>query len=65
MLAAAVGYAEGGLLARELGAWQTVSWALVVLRSPLMLALAGVAVARQAPSGTAGAVGRVRATSAW
>ncbi len=24
--AAAIGYAEGGLLARELGAWQTISW---------------------------------------
>ncbi|WP_433664098.1 DMT family transporter [Nocardia sp. CA-128927] len=52
VLAAAVGYAEGGLLAREIGSWQTVSWALV-LSSPLMLVLAGVAVARQAPSGTA------------
>ncbi|MDE0778476.1 MAG: EamA family transporter, partial [Nocardioides sp.] len=30
VVAAAVGYAEGGLLARSLGAWQTVSWALVV-----------------------------------
>ncbi|MDR6909738.1 drug/metabolite transporter (DMT)-like permease [Rhodococcus fascians] len=30
VVAAAMGYAEGGLLARELGAWQTVSWALVV-----------------------------------
>ncbi|WP_285363776.1 DMT family transporter [Microbacterium sp. LMC-P-041] len=38
VLAAAVGYAEGGLLARELGAWQTVSWALV-LAAPLMLVL--------------------------
>lgn len=37
VLSAAVGYAEGGLLARELGAWQTVSWALV-LCSPLMVA---------------------------
>ncbi|MET0492005.1 MAG: EamA family transporter, partial [Actinoplanes sp.] len=36
--AAAIGYAEGGLLARELGAWQTVSWALV-LCAPLMTAL--------------------------
>lgn len=49
--AAAVGYAEGGLLARELGAWQTVSWALV-LTAPLMFVLAGVAVAQQPPSGT-------------
>ena len=38
VVAAAVGYAEGGLLARELGSWQTVSWALV-LASPLMLSL--------------------------
>ncbi|MFB9796481.1 DMT family transporter [Arthrobacter citreus] len=50
---AAVGYAEGGLLARELGAWQTVSWALV-LAAPLMLVLTGVAVVRQPPSGSAG-----------
>jgi drug/metabolite transporter (DMT)-like permease len=49
--AAAVGYAEGGLLARELGAWQTVSWALV-LTAPLMLVLAGVAAAQQPLSGT-------------
>ncbi|WP_045821949.1 DMT family transporter [Williamsia herbipolensis] len=26
---AAIGYAEGGLMAREIGAWQTISWALV------------------------------------
>ncbi|MFN2560584.1 MAG: DMT family transporter [Jatrophihabitans sp.] len=50
--AAAVGYAEGGLLARELGAWQTVSWALLLV-SPGMLALLGVAVLRDAPSATA------------
>ena len=48
----AVGYAEGGLLARELGAWQTVSWALV-LAAPLMFVLTGVSVARQPPVGTA------------
>lgn len=52
VLAAAIGYAEGGLLAREIGAWQTVSWALVV-SAPLMVGLAVVAVADQAPSGTA------------
>ena len=39
VIAAAVGYAEGGLLARELGAWQTISWALV-LAAPVMLAVA-------------------------
>jgi drug/metabolite transporter (DMT)-like permease len=49
VLAAAVGYAEGGLLARELGAWQTVSWALI-LASPLMLVLTGISVAETAPS---------------
>ena len=47
--AAAIGYAEGGLLARELGAWQTISWALV-LASPLMLVLAALSVAQQPPS---------------
>jgi drug/metabolite transporter (DMT)-like permease len=51
VLSAAVGYAEGGLLARELGAWQTVSWALVVC-SPLMVALAVLAAAEQTPHGT-------------
>jgi drug/metabolite transporter (DMT)-like permease len=50
VVAAAIGYAEGGLLARELGAWQTVSWALV-LSAPLMIVLAGIAMARQPPSG--------------
>lgn len=51
VLAAAIGYAEGGLLARELGAWQTISWALAIA-SPLMLGLTITAVAQQPPSGT-------------
>lgn len=51
VIAAAVGYAEGGLLARELGAWQTVSWALV-LASPLMLALTGFAALSDPPQAT-------------
>lgn len=51
--AAAIGYAEGGLLARELGAWQTVSWALV-LCSPLMVVLMLVAVSRETPTASAG-----------
>lgn len=51
VLAAAIGYAEGGLLARELGAWQTVSWALV-LSAPLMVALAIVSMVNETPSGT-------------
>jgi drug/metabolite transporter (DMT)-like permease len=52
VIAAAIGYAEGGLLARELGPWQTVSWALV-LCSPLMVALAVLSAVQQAPSATA------------
>lgn len=51
VLAAAVGYAEGGLLARELGAWQTISWALV-LASPLMVAVVAFSAWQQPPSGT-------------
>lgn len=51
VLAAALGYAEGGLLARELGAWQTVSWALV-LASPLMVLLTVISVVQQVPTGT-------------
>ena len=38
VLSAAVGYAEGGLLSRELGPWQTISWALLVC-SPVMVCL--------------------------
>jgi drug/metabolite transporter (DMT)-like permease len=51
VVAAAVGYAEGGLLARELGAWQTVSWALV-LCSPLMVFLTVLSARTQPPTGT-------------
>lgn len=47
--AAAIGYAEGGLLARELGSWQTVSWALV-LAAPPMTALTVASLFEQAPS---------------
>ncbi len=53
VLAAAAGYAEGGLLARELGAWQTVSWALV-LCAPLMGLLTVVSARRHPPVGTPG-----------
>lgn len=52
VLAAAIGYAEGGLLARELGSWPTVSWALV-LAAPLMAGLMALAMVRQPPAGTA------------
>ena len=51
VVAAAIGYAEGGLLARELGPWQTVSWALV-LASPLMVFLTVASMAQQPPSAT-------------
>ncbi|PVZ59671.1 DMT family transporter [Arthrobacter sp. H-02-3] len=51
VVCAAIGYAEGGKLARELGAWQTVSWALV-LASPLMMCLAALSIAGQPPAGT-------------
>lgn len=51
VIAAAIGYAEGGLMARELGAWQTVSWALV-LCSPLMIVLTVFSVVQNPPSGT-------------
>ena len=51
VVCAAVGYAEGGLLARELGSWQTIAWALV-LAAPPMLVLAVVALASQPPSAT-------------
>jgi drug/metabolite transporter (DMT)-like permease len=51
VVSAAIGYAEGGLLARDLGAWQTVSWALV-LASPLMVFLTVLSVTEQPPSAT-------------
>ena len=53
VLAAAVGYAKGGLLAKELGSWQTVSWALL-LAAPLMAALTAASVVHAPPSGTVG-----------
>ncbi|WP_223941495.1 DMT family transporter [Arthrobacter sp. StoSoilB22] len=49
VLAAAVGYAEGGMLARELGSWQTISWALVVA-SPVMIILTAVSLSSGLPS---------------
>lgn len=49
VLVCAMGYAEGGLLTRELGSWQTISWALVVA-APAMATLTAVSVVRQPPS---------------
>lgn len=51
VVSAAIGYAEGGLLARELGAWQTVSWALV-LAAPVLLVITTAEVAQHPPSAT-------------
>jgi drug/metabolite transporter (DMT)-like permease len=51
VLLAAVGYAEGGLLSRTLGSWQTICWALV-LALPLMAVLTS-----RAPVGGLAAVG--------
>ncbi|MEV8272330.1 DMT family transporter [Microbacterium sp. NPDC077184] len=52
VIAAAIGYAEGGLLARELGAWQTVSWALVVA-APVTVTVSAVSVATAPPAASA------------
>ncbi|WP_076476701.1 DMT family transporter [Williamsia sterculiae] len=49
----AVGYAQGALVARDIGAWQTVSWALV-LSSPLMATISGVAYLAHPPHATVG-----------
>lgn len=51
VIVCAIGYAEGGLLSRELGSWQTISWALV-LASPLMALLTAIAVAQHPPTAT-------------
>jgi len=51
VIAAAAGYAAGGLLARELGSWQSVSRALV-LAAPLMIVLTTLSVMQQPPTGT-------------
>ena len=53
VVAAAVGYAEGGSLSRQLGSWQTVSWALV-LAAPVTLVLTVAAVVQQPPHATRG-----------
>lgn len=52
VIACAIGYAEGGLVSRELGSWQTISWALV-LSLPVMLVVAFVAIDRQPPTASA------------
>ncbi|MGA1835967.1 DMT family transporter [Herbiconiux sp. 11R-BC] len=49
VVAAAVGYAEGGLLAREIGSWQVICWALVAA-APVVAVLTGVSVAAHPPT---------------
>ena len=49
VIVCAIGYAEGGVLARELGAWQTISWALVLV-SPATVVFAVFSFPEQ-PSG--------------
>jgi len=39
VVAAAIGYAQGGALARDLGGWQVISWALVISLPVLAVAL--------------------------
>lgn len=51
VIAAAIGYAEGALLSRELGSWQTISWALV-LALPVMVGLTIVSIGIQPPHAT-------------
>ncbi len=49
--AAAIGYAEGGRLARSLPGWQVISWALV-LSAPVVLAVTLVATGGRVPAAT-------------
>ncbi|GHF04227.1 DMT family transporter [Pseudolysinimonas yzui] len=51
VISAAFGYSEGALLSRELGSWQTISWALVIL-APAMVVLTVIAWAVQPPDAT-------------
>ncbi len=53
VLAAAVGYTEGALLARELGGWQVICWALVI-GAPISVTLAAVSAARDGVHATPG-----------
>ncbi|QJU54793.1 DMT family transporter [Herbiconiux sp. KACC 21604] len=49
VVAAGTGYAEGALLAREIGSWQVICWALLAA-SPVMLVLTGVSVLQHPPT---------------
>ena len=53
VLAAAVGYAEGAMLSRQLGGWQVICWALV-LGAPLTWAITIVSASRTGLHATGG-----------
>jgi drug/metabolite transporter (DMT)-like permease len=46
VVAGALGYAEGGALARELGSWRVISWALV-LSAPVLVPIVALSVGAQ------------------
>ncbi|GAA3699566.1 DMT family transporter [Gordonia hankookensis] len=50
---AAIGYAQGGLMSRELGAWQTICWALL-LALPVVLVAALIVTEGRLPHATTG-----------
>jgi drug/metabolite transporter (DMT)-like permease len=55
VLLAALGYAEGGRMAREMGGWRVICWALV-FSMPILIVLTGLIVFRDGvPSGSADA----------
>ena len=62
VLAAGVGYAEGGRLARELGGWQVICWSLAV--AVPLLAVAGLLALVRLRSAGAASLAEVPA-SAW
>lgn len=49
----ALGYAQGGRMARELGSWQTICWALV-LAAPVMIVASAFALHAHPPHASAG-----------
>lgn len=52
VVAGAIGYAESGLLAHERGAWQTISWALVVVAPPMVVVVAIATIAQPPAAST-------------
>ncbi len=54
VLLAALGYAEGGALSREIGGWRVISWALVVA-IPILAPVVGLSLLRTTVHPTAGA----------